>query len=84
MCGSDNIGYTTRRQQHNTICVRYHYTKQTQNNVNKIWALLQITEGKDVCRHFASPNLERFQNKLEDTKGVIISRKSNKNDIQRT
>jgi predicted urease superfamily metal-dependent hydrolase len=84
MCGSGNIGYTTRRPKHNTICVRYHYTKQTQNNVNKIWALLQTTGGKDVCRHFASPNLEGFQNKLEDTKGVIISRKSNKNDIQRT
>jgi hypothetical protein len=45
-----NIGYTRRRQtkqKHNTICVRYHYTQTNTNNVNKTWALLQTTGGKD-------------------------------------
>ena len=45
-----NIGHTTRRttkQKHNTICVGHHYTQANTNNVNKTWALLQTTGGKD-------------------------------------
>jgi len=45
-----NIGYTIRRrtkQKHNTICVGHHYTQINTNNVNKTWALLQTTRGKD-------------------------------------
>jgi hypothetical protein len=34
-------------QKHNTICVGHHYTQANTNNVNKTWALLQITGGKD-------------------------------------
>ena len=45
-----NIGYTKRRktkQKHNTICVGHHYAQTNTNNVNKTWALLQTTGGKD-------------------------------------
>ena len=45
---TDNIEYTRRRQtkqKHNIICVGYHYPKT--NKVNKSWALLQTTGGKD-------------------------------------
>jgi hypothetical protein len=31
----------------NTICVGHHYTQTNTNNVNKTWALLQTTGGKD-------------------------------------
>ena len=45
-----NIWYTRRRQtnqKHNTICVGHHYAQANTNNVNKTWALLQTTGGKD-------------------------------------
>jgi hypothetical protein len=45
-----NIGYTRRRktkQKHNTICVVHHYMHTDTHNVNKTWALLQTTGGKD-------------------------------------
>jgi hypothetical protein len=45
-----NIGYTTQRkikQKHNTICDGHHYEQTDTNNLNKIWALLQSTGGKD-------------------------------------
>ena len=45
-----NIGYTRWRetkQKHNTICVGHHYTQINTNNVNKTWALIQTTGGKD-------------------------------------
>ena len=32
---------------HKTICVGHHYTPTNTNNVNKTWALLQTTGGKD-------------------------------------
>ena len=35
------------KQKHNTICVGHHYTQTNTNNVNKTWALLQTTGGKD-------------------------------------
>jgi hypothetical protein len=35
-------------QKHNTICVGHHYVHTNRNNVNKIYALLQTTSGKDV------------------------------------
>ena len=47
---TDNIGHTRRRktkQKHNTICVGHHYMQTNTNNVNKTWALLQTTGGKD-------------------------------------
>ena len=31
----------------NTICVRHHYTQTNTNDVNKTWALLETTGGKD-------------------------------------
>jgi hypothetical protein len=31
----------------NTICIGHHYTQTKTNNVNKTWALLQTTGGKD-------------------------------------
>ena len=45
-----NIGYIRQRktkQQHNTICVGQHYTWINTDNVNKTWAILQTTGGKD-------------------------------------
>ena len=45
-----DIGCTRRRQakqKHNTICVGHHYAQTYTNNVNKTWALLQTTRGKD-------------------------------------
>jgi hypothetical protein len=45
-----SIGYTRRRktiQKHNTICVGHYCTQTKINNVNKTWALLQNTGGKD-------------------------------------
>jgi hypothetical protein len=43
-------GITRRRktkQKHNTICVGHHYVQTNRNNVNKTWAFLQTTRGKD-------------------------------------
>ena len=39
--------YTPLYVLHNTICVTHHYTPANTNNVNKTWALLQTTGGKD-------------------------------------
>ena len=42
--------YTRRRQtkhKHNTICVWHHYTQTNTNYINKTWAILQTTRGKD-------------------------------------
>ena len=47
---TDNLGFTRRRQTnqgHNTICVGHHYAQTNTNNVNKTWAFLQTTGGKD-------------------------------------
>jgi hypothetical protein len=35
------------KQKHNTICVGYHYAHTHTNNVNKTWAILRTTGGKD-------------------------------------
>ena len=35
------------KQKHNAICVEHHYAQANTNNVNKTWALLQTTSGKD-------------------------------------
>jgi len=56
---TDNIGYRRRRntkQKHNTICVGHHYVQSNTNNVNKTWALLQTTGGKDNHRLYAEIN----------------------------
>jgi hypothetical protein len=38
---------TEYKEKHNTICVGHHYAQANTNNVNKTWALLQITAGED-------------------------------------
>jgi len=38
---------TQWKEKHTTICVGYHYMQTNTNNVNKTWALLQTTGGKD-------------------------------------
>ena len=38
---------TQDEEKHNTICVGHHYAQANTNNVNKTWALLQTTGGKD-------------------------------------
>ena len=35
------------KKKHNTICVGHHSTQANINKVNKTWALLQTTGGKD-------------------------------------
>ena len=45
-----NMGYTRRRktkQKHNAICVENHYAQKYTNKVNKTWAILLTTRGKD-------------------------------------
>ena len=45
-----NIVYTRWRetkQKHNIICIRHHYAQTNINNINRTWALLQTTGGKD-------------------------------------
>ena len=36
-----------KKQKHNRICVEHHYAQTNSNTVNKTWALLQTTGGKD-------------------------------------
>ena len=36
-----------QNKKHNTICVGHQYSQTNTNNVNKKWALLQTTGGKD-------------------------------------
>jgi hypothetical protein len=52
MGNSENLAtYGTQdrktKQKHNTICIGHHYAQANTNNVNKIWALPQTTEGID-------------------------------------
>jgi hypothetical protein len=35
------------KQKHNIICVGHHYALTNTNSVNKTWALLQTSWGKD-------------------------------------
>ena len=42
-----NKSKINKAKKHNTICVKYHYTQTNTNNVNKTWALLEKTGGKD-------------------------------------
>ena len=51
---TDNAGHTRQRiktkQKHkktNTMCVGHYYPQTNTDNVNKTWALLQTTGGKD-------------------------------------
>jgi hypothetical protein len=39
--------FNKNKQKHNTMCVGNHYPQANTNNVNKTWALLQTTGGKD-------------------------------------
>ena len=51
-----NIKKTQKKTtQHNTRCVGNHYAQANTNNVNKTWALLQTTGGKD------EPNIVSMQ-----------------------
>jgi hypothetical protein len=62
---TDNIGYTWRRQtkqKHNTICAGHRYTQTNTNNVNKTWAPLQTTEGKDKPNIFLWGNRKEHNN----------------------
>ena len=34
-------------EKHNTICVGHHYIQTNTNNINKTWAPIQTTGGKD-------------------------------------
>jgi len=38
---------TQYEEKHNTLCVGHHNAQKNTNNVNKTWALLQRTWGKD-------------------------------------
>jgi hypothetical protein len=45
--GTQNTRRRQTKQKHNTICVEHHYAQTNTNNVNKTYALIQITGGKD-------------------------------------
>ena len=45
------------KKKHKTICVGHHYTQTNTNNVNKTYALLQTTGGKD------EPNIVLYGNR---------------------
>ena len=45
--GSDTGCTRQAKQKHNTICVGHHYAQTNTHNVNKTWALLETTGGKD-------------------------------------
>jgi hypothetical protein len=45
------------KTQRNTICAGHHHTQTNTNNVNKKWAFLQITGGKD------EPNIILMRNR---------------------
>ena len=39
--------YKKKEKKTHTICVGHHYAQTNTNNVNKTWALVQTTGGKD-------------------------------------
>ena len=39
------------KEKQNTICVEYHYTQATTNNVNKTRVLLKTTGGKNIISY---------------------------------
>jgi len=45
--GTQDTRRRQTKQKHNTICVVHPYAQANTNNVNKTWALLQTTRGKD-------------------------------------
>jgi hypothetical protein len=47
MDNPETLATRRKKQKHNTICVGYHYMQTSTNNVNKTWALIQTTGGKD-------------------------------------
>jgi hypothetical protein len=62
------VNKTTKKnkQKHTTIYVGHHYTQTNTNNVNKTWALLQTTGGKN------EPNkLSVHQQRYRPTAGKI-------------
>jgi hypothetical protein len=77
-----NAGHTRKRiktnknkQKTNTMCVGHHYPKANTNNVNKTWALLQTTGGKDeptiVCMQksqHGTQNVKTHNRRTQNTK----------------
>ena len=47
MDNPEKLATRRRKTKHNTICVGHNYTQTNTKNVNKTWALLQTTGGKD-------------------------------------
>jgi hypothetical protein len=55
----------------NTICVGHHYTQSNTINVNKTWALLQTSGGKD------EPNIIYLEIVADNTHGTQDVKKHN-------
>jgi hypothetical protein len=69
-----NTVYTRQRktkQKYNTICVGHHYTQTNTINVNKTWALLQTSGGKD------EPNIIYLEIVADNTHGTQDVKKHN-------
>jgi hypothetical protein len=47
------------KQKHNTMCAGHHYAQDT-NNINKTWALIHTTGGKDANTRYATTPYIRF------------------------
>jgi hypothetical protein len=63
------------KQKTNTMCVGHHYPHANTNNVNKTWALLQTTGGKDeptiVCMRksqHGTQNVKTHNRRTQNTK----------------
>ena len=72
---------TQYEKKHNTICVRHRYTETNTINVNKTWALLQTTGGKDepnivfnaeIVTDITTRNSERTDTSLHNTRKAQI------------
>ena len=55
--GTQDTRRRQTKQTHNTTCVGHQYTQINTNNVNKTWALIQTTGGKDETNIVSHPFL---------------------------
>ena len=69
------IAYTRRRQtkqKYSTICVGHHPSQTNTNNINKTWALLQTTGGKDDPKSFYAEIVTDITSQNSERKDTIL------------
>ena len=62
-----------KKTKKNTICVGHHYAQANTNNINKTWALVQTTGGKDepfLCGKFEFVQIYRPKAPKWSTRGT--------------